>query len=307
MTPTTLDRRGLAAGLSAFCLWGVFPLLFDAMAALGAQPLEIVGWRTVFAAPFAIGLVIVSGRGREALALMRRPRELLVLAASAGLIAVNWSIYVWAVTTGRTLEASLGYFINPLVNLAFGAVFFKERLSRAGMVGVGFAVLGVLVQTLALHALPWISLVLALSFGGYGAVRKNAAADAPTGLLIECLFLLTPALLFVGFLGFSGHGRFGRDPVASLLLFLAGPATVFPLAAFSFAARRLPLSLVGFLQFVSPTLQFACGLLLGERLHLATLLAFSLIWIGAGVFVAGAFRRAPASAPRTAAPAEAAS
>jgi len=287
-----LDRQGLLAALGCFVLWGLFPLLFDAMGALGATPFEIVGWRTVFAIPCAGLLVFVVGRGAGLASLLRAPAQLALLALSAGLIAVNWTVYIAAVTSGATLSASLGYFINPLVNLAIGAIFFRERISPTGRIGVALAAAGVLVQALALHALPFVPLVLAFSFGGYGAVRKFDRADAQTGLFVECVFLLIPALILLAVLGSRGALHFGHGAAVSLLLVLAGPATVLPLAAFAFAARRLPLSMIGALQYLSPTLQFLCGLALGERLRPATVLAFSLIWAGVVVFSVGAVQDA---------------
>jgi chloramphenicol-sensitive protein RarD len=281
------DRAGLSAGLAAFVSWGLFPLLFDAMAGLGASAWEIVGWRTLWSVPFVAALVAAGGRGGETAAIFKSLRRLTPLLASAALIAVNWTVYVWAVSSGRTLAASLGYYINPLLTLAFGAVFFGERVSRLSWIGVALAAIGVGVQALALGAVPWIPLVLAFSFASYGAVRKHADVDAATGLLVECLVLAPPALILVAALGFSGAGHFGRAPTLTALLILAGPLTVAPLTAFAFAARRLPLGLIGFLQFISPTLQFACGVYLGERLAPSNLLAFGFIWAGVATFVLG--------------------
>jgi len=292
-----IDRNGLIAALGCYFIWGLFPLLFDAMAAQGATAWEIVGWRTVWAVPFALALVLLTGRIPAVLEIVRQPRNLAVLFASSALIGTNWSVYVWAVASGHTLAASLGYYINPLLSLAMGAVLFRERVSPTGWIGVALAVVGVAVQAVALGALPWIPIALALSFASYGAVRKRAVADAQTGLLIECVILAVPALLYVGSLAAKGTGHFGHMPLLTLLLFLAGPATVGPLAAFAFAARRLPFSTVGFLQFLTPTLQFFCGLALGERLAPLSLLAFAFIWAGVAVFAWGLFRRArPVSA-----------
>jgi chloramphenicol-sensitive protein RarD len=267
------------------------------MAAQGASAIEIVSCRTLWSLPFAAALVYFSGRTPGFTALTKRPRTLALLVLSATLIAINWSVYVWAVAAGRTLSASLGYYVNPLFSLAMGALFFKERVSRSGWIGVGLASVGVAVQALALHAAPWIPIALALSFGGYGVVRKTAATDAQTGLLVECLILAVPAAAMMAVLEAHGQARFGHAPLSSAMLFVSGPATVAPLAAFAFAARRLPLSSVGFLQFITPTLQFLCGLWLGERLAPLSLLAFAFIWAGALAFAWGAaagLRRAPA-------------
>jgi chloramphenicol-sensitive protein RarD len=287
--PKPLDRTGLLAAGACFVLWGAFPLFFDAMARQGATPWEIVGWRTVWSLPMAAALALFSDRFAGAAAILRQPRALAALALSASLIAVNWTVYIQAVASGRTLEASLGYYINPLVSLALGAVFFRERVSAAGWSGFVLAAIGVGIQAVALRALPWIPLALAVSFGSYGAVRKWAQADARTGLLIECVLLFFPAVIVLWLQHRTGHSHFGRAPGLTLLLFLAGPATVAPLVAFAFAARRLPLSVVGFMQFLTPTLQFCCGLLLGESLSAGSLAAFAFIWAGVAVFAWGAF------------------
>jgi chloramphenicol-sensitive protein RarD len=299
-----LDKPGLGAALAAFVLWGLFPLLFAAMAVLGAIPLEIVGWRIVFAAPFAAALVMASGGWDAAQRVFRAPRLLAVLALSAVLIAVNWSVYIWAVSSGRTLSASLGYYLNPLISLAAGALVFKERVSAAGWAGVALAAAGVALQAAALKALPVVPLTLAVSFAAYGVVRKRVPVDAAAGLLVECVILFVPAAVLVAVLEARGLGHFGHGSVLTLLLVLAGPATVLPLTAFAFAARRLPLSVVGVLQFISPTLQFCCGLLEGERLGPAALLSFAFIWSGVAVFLYGLGRRATDPTP-SAAPAKA--
>jgi chloramphenicol-sensitive protein RarD len=207
------------------------------------------------------------------------------------LIAVNWTTYVWAVVQGHILPASLGYYINPLLNMAAGALVFRERITRTGFAAIGLAAVGVLIQGVALNGPPWIPLILALSFSGYAIVRKSAAVSAQTGLLVECLYLALPAAAYAGWLANSGHGVFGHAAAPTLLLILCGPATVVPLALFAFAARRLPLTLVGFMQFIAPTLQFFCGLAAGETLTPLTALSFGFIWAGVAVFAGGAIVR----------------
>ena len=285
------DRRGLIAGLVSYPLWGFLPLLFDAAEHSGAGAFEIVAWRTIWSLPLAIALVLAMDGGASIRAVLAAPRVLLALALSAALIAVNWTTYVWAVVNGHILPASLGYYINPLLNMAAGAVMFRERISRTGYAAIALAVTGVVIQGVALQGPPWIPLILGFSFCGYGIVRKTAAVSAQTGLLVECVYLAVPAIAYAGWLTASGHGVFGKAAAPNLLLMACGPATVAPLALFAFAARRLPLTLIGFLQFIGPTLQFCCGLAAGETLTPLTAVSFGFIWAGVLVFAAGALIR----------------
>jgi chloramphenicol-sensitive protein RarD len=279
------SRAPLAAGLVCHTLWGLLPILFLWAGSLGAGAFEIVAWRTIWSLPFALALVLAAG---EAGALRRlKPITLAALALSAALILVNWSTYVWAVSSGKTISASLGYYLSPLLNMAAGAVLFKERISRAGLVAIALAAVGVVLQGLALGEFPWVSLVLAVSFCSYGIVRKTAAVEARTGLLVECLILFLPAAAYAAWLAHSGHGLFGATPAATLALALGGPATVVPLALFAFATRRLPLSALGFLQFITPTLQFMVGIEAGEGLTPLRALSFVFIWAGVMVFAGG--------------------
>ncbi len=290
MPSAPADRAGLAAGLTCYTAWGLLPLLLHQVGAAGAAPFEIVGWRTLWSIPFALAIVAATRRFGMLRSLAGSPRDLGVLLASSALIAVNWSLYVWGVNSGQVLSASLGYYINPLLNMALGAVLFRERIGAAGLAAIALASVGVALQAVALGGFPWLSVGLALSFTGYGLVRKRAVADAQTGLLVECLVLSVPAALYVGWLAHTGAGRFGTSLPVSAWLFVTGPATVAPLFLFSVAARRLPLSTLGFLQFVGPTLQFACGLAEGEALTPLRALSFVFIWGGAAVFALGLLR-----------------
>lgn len=294
-----LDRRALAAAVSAYLFWGLMPLLFRAGEAAGSAALETVAWRIAAATPLAFALVVATGRLPALRALFAQPRNLLPLALSAALVAVNWTVYVSAVDAGHTLDASLGYYILPLINLAAGAWLFGERLDAPRWAAAALAAVGVALQAAALGGVPWISLTLAVSFAGYGIVRKRAAADAQTGLFVECALLLAPALGYIAWLSAHGHASFGSSPAATVILLLGGPATALPLFLFAVGARGLPLTLVGFLQFLSPTLQFALGLEGGERLSPLGLVAFGFIWAGVAVFVGASLVRAR---PRRGAP-----
>ena len=291
------DRSALTAGVICYTLWGFLPLLFNAAERSGAGVFEIVAWRTIWSVPLAALLVFMADRGAGMRALFATPKIIAALFLSAILIAVNWSTYVWAVDNGHTLAASLGYYINPLINMAVGALLFRERMDRWGLVAIALAAIGVLVQGVALGEFPWISLILAFSFAGYGVVRKQAAVSAQTGLFVECLFLVLPALVYAGWLAHAGQGVFGHKAAPTLLLIFCGPATVVPLALFAFAARRLPLTIIGFLQFIAPTLQFGCGLFAGEVLTPGRALSFVFIWAGVLVFALGAWLRMRRPAP----------
>jgi chloramphenicol-sensitive protein RarD len=283
------DRAPTVAALVCYTFWGLLPILFLWAARQGAGAMEIVAWRIIWSVPCAVALVMATRQGAALRGLP--PRTLAALALSAALIGVNWSVYVWAVGSGRTLSASLGYYLNPLLNMAAGALLFKERIARAGRIAIAFAAVGVVLQGLALGAFPWVSLLLALSFGGYGIVRKMAVVEAQTGLLVECLILVAPALAYALWLGHVGHGVFGKTPGATLALALGGPSTVIPLALFAFAARRMPLTAMGFLQFISPTLQFIVGVESGEAMTPLRAVSFVFIWAGVLVFAFAAWRK----------------
>ena len=293
-------RGALIAGIACYTLWGFLPLYLRMIAHAGASPLEIIAHRAAWSVPWAGLLVLVAGQGGHAREVLRTPRTLGLLALSALLIAANWGLFVWAVSNGHILDSSLGYYINPLLNMAMGAVLFRERLDGFGKTAIGLAGLGVVVQAAALGHLPLVGLALATTFGLYGLIRKQVAADAQTGLFIECLVLLAPAVAYILWLQSRGAGHFLDGPRTSILLILAGPVTVVPLALFAWAARRLPLSVVGFLQFIGPTLQFIIGAEGGETLTPLRAASFGLIWLGVATFIVGAWRASRRAQWRTA-------
>lgn len=290
-SPAPDSRQAYLAGIACYVLWGILPLYFHLLAAFGVGSFEMVANRALWAAPWAGALVLLARQGGHVAAVLRRPKTLGILALSTLAILCNWTIYVAAVNAGHVIEASLGYYINPLMNMAAGALLFRERMDRAGKIAVGFAAIGVAIQTAALGAIPVISLSLATTFCIYAILRKQAKADAQTGLFIECAYLTLPALVYVLHLQASGAGHLGAGAAATLLLMAAGPATVVPLALFAWSARRLALSAVGFLQFIAPTLQFALGVAFGELLTPMRALSFAFIWLGVGVFAFGAWRQ----------------
>ena len=284
-------RAALIAGMACYTIWGLFPIYMYALAHAGVRPLEITAERAAWAVLWAGGLVIAARKQAELLRVLGEPRTLALLFGSAILISINWLLYVVAVTSGRTLEASLGYYINPLMNMAAGALFFRERIDRFGLTAIALAALGVVVQTVAVGHPPLLSIGLAISFCGYGLIRKQVRADAQTGLFVETAILTLPALAYVIWLQRQGLGHFGADARTTILLLCAGPLTVAPLVLFSWAARRLPLVALGFLQFIAPTLQFFVGVAAGEAFTPLKAAAFAFIWLGVGVFAFGAWRR----------------
>jgi len=285
------SRLALGAGLGCYLIWGIVPLVFQAMGKLGVSSWEILANRTVWAVPMALVFVLVAKQGREVLALLKTRRTMAWLTFSAALIAANWSIYIWAVNSARVLETSLGYYINPLLAMAAGALIFNERIDRLGAVAIALAAVGVAVQAIAIGGLPLVSLALAFSFGAYGIVRKRVTASAQAGLLIECLLLVGPGLAYVLWLQHAGLGHLGASLPATAWLLACGPITAVPLVLFSWAARRIPLSTLGFLQFIGPTIAFVIGVVQGESFTPLRAASFVFIWGGAAVFAFAAWRR----------------
>ncbi len=284
------EKAAVLAGVACYFFWGFLPLLFRFVAWTGPGAWEIFAWRTVWSLVAAAALVGVSRRWRDALAVLRRPRTLAWLALSATLVGFNWAVFIWAVANGHTLDASFGYYLNPLLSVAAGLVLFKERLDRGGWIAIALAVVGVGVQTVALGHLPLISLALAASFCLYGVIRKHVTAEAQAGLLVECLVLAGPGLAYGLWLQSTGAGH-AAQPLSMAAMALTGPATVAPLVTFTWAARRMPLSTMGFLQFIGPTMQLIIAVLSGERLSPLGLLAFAFIWSGVAVYAFTAWRK----------------
>lgn len=297
------SRAALIAGVAGYVLWGVLPLYFHLLDGLGLGSAEMIAQRTLWAVFWAFGLILLAGQKAEVAQTLRSPRLMAVLAGSTAAILVNWTVYVVAVNAGHVLEASLGYYINPLMNMAVGAWLLRERISRGGLIAIGLAGAGVVIQTLAMGRIPLAALGLATSFCVYGFIRKQAPVSAQTGLLIECLYVFPPGLAYIVWLQSTGGGHLFASPLHLGVLLLAGPATVAPLALFAWAARRLPMTALGFLQFIAPTLQFLDGLLLGEAFTPLRALSFAFIWAGVAVFAVSGWMRVRRLAPPSPPPA----
>ncbi|WP_066801447.1 EamA family transporter RarD [Sphingomonas soli] len=292
--PAQIDRKGILFAIGAYGSWGILPLYIHLLQ--GVPALQVLAHRVLWSLLFLGGLILLLRRAKSIAAAIRG-RTLLLLLASAALIAINWIVYIWAVLNSHILEASLGYFINPLVNVALGVMVLGERLRRWQGVAIGVAAAGVLVLAASGGGALWISLTLAASFGAYGLVRKVAAIDALGGLVFETLLLAPLCLGWLIHADSLGEGAFGTSAGMTALLIIAGPVTALPLLWFSAGARRLPLSTMGLLQFMSPTIQFGLALLFGEPLRPVHFITFPLIWAGCALFAWDAVRASRAPVP----------
>lgn len=281
------SRAGALFALGAYGLWGVVPIYWKKLGPVPA--VEVVAHRIAWSV-VVVSLVLAGVRGWGVVsAALRSKRTLAYLSATTVLIAINWGIFIWAVQTGHILQASLGYYVNPLVNVAMGVVFLKERLSRPQTLAVGLAAIGVAILTVAAGTFPWVSILLAVTFGAYGLLRKTAPVESLAGLFVETALLFPFALALIVHRELGGHGALGTGTLGhGVLLALAGPITAVPLLLFASAARRLTLATLGFFQYIAPTLQFLLAVLLyGEKLTAAHVATFACIWIALVVFTLG--------------------
>lgn len=283
MRPDPSQRqKGLTAALAAYVSWGLFPLFFKALRPVPA--FEILAHRVVWSAVFLAVLVVVTGRVGELRGAFPRGRRAIYLASTL-LIAANWLVFIWAVNAGHVLEASLGYFINPLVNVLLGVLFLGEALTRRQLAAVLLATVGVLALVLRVGHVPWIALALAATFGLYGLVRKRARIPPLEGLLIETLVLAPAALGYLTWLGVAGRGAFGGAALTTGLLASAGVVTALPLIWFAVGVRSLRYSTMGLVQYVTPTGQFLLAVgLYHEPFTPAHAVAFGCIWTSLALY-----------------------
>ena len=268
----------------------MLPVYFKAVETVPA--IEVLLHRVIWAVPFGALIIFLRKQWPEVKRALSHREMLLWLTASAVLIAVNWYIYIVAVQTGRIFQASLGYYINPLIFVIVGVIFFGERLGRLQKWAAILAAIGVLVLTFSGGELPWIALALGTSFTFYGVIRKRVVIGATPGLFVETLVLMPIALVLLSSMAVTGDAAFVKaGPGLMALLLAAGPITVVPLVMFAVAARRLALSTVGFMQFLAPSLQFATGVYYGEQLTLPRLVCFGCIWVAVILFSADAIGR----------------
>lgn len=271
-------------------LWGLFPLYFALLDAV--SPLEVVAHRVIWTLVFLI-IVISIARNWASVKRALNRRTLLILLGAAVFISINWLVYVYAVATDQVVQASLGYFVNPLISVALGVILLRERLRRMQWVAVGIALVAVAILTFSYGALPWISLTLGFSFGIYGLLKKMANVRSTDSLVIETAALAPFALVLMGFWEVGGQAAFVLDGwQISVLLILLGPVTALPLLAFGGAATRIPLSTLGVLQYITPILQFSIGVFIfGEAMPASRWLGFVFVWTALVVFSTDAYRQ----------------
>lgn len=283
------DQTALIAGLSAYLIWGVSPLYFQILNFVDA--FEIIIHRILWSAPFLLGVLALSGKLGELRPVLRDRRSMLTLLATSVLISINWWGFVWAVNNGQVLQASLGYYINPLMSVAVGVIVLREPLGPWRIAAIALASLGVLNQIVSVGEVPWISLLLAVSFTAYGYLRKVIHVDGRIGLFLETAFLFPIALILMIWLGQTGQVLQASGIGEFALLATAGAVTIVPLLFYIIGARGLRLTTMGIMQFMAPTLQFAIGIWGGETFTTAHMVTFGLIWAGVATFTYSQLRR----------------
>lgn len=278
-------KKGVLYAIAANTLWGVLPVYWKALKAV--PPVEILAHRILWSFVCLAVLMTLRKNWAALREKLRRRRTLAAFLGSSAIIAVNWLIYIWAINTGHLVETSLGYFINPLVNVLLGLLFLRERLTRPQTVAVVMAAAGLLFLAWRYGGLPWIALALAFSFGFYGLIKKVGALSAVEGLTFETAVLSVPGFVYLFSLAAVGRGAFGQAAGTTTLLFLSGGVTAYPLLLFAAAARRVPLSTVGFLGYISPSLQFILGVLVyREPFDASRLAGFIIIWAALAIYSA---------------------
>ena len=285
----TKFNKGLLFGVSAYLIWGLLPLYWQLVEDAGAY--EILAHRGIWSLLLCVFLLAVRKQIKSAFQMVRASRTLSLLLLASGLLTLNWGVYIWSVTVDRVVEAALGYYITPLINVTFGVLLLRERLRPLQWIAVGIASIGVLILTVGYGALPWIALVLSTSWGSYSLIKKSLNLGALETLSVETLFAFLPNLIFLFVIEANGTALFGKSLGSSLLLFGAGAATVIPLLLFNGSTTRLPLSTVGLLQYITPTIMFFIGIFINnEDVSLTKLVGFVFIWLALAVLSRDLYR-----------------
>ena len=285
----TRFNKGLLFGISAYIIWGLLPLYWQLVEEAGAY--EILAHRGIWSLLICISLLALRKQLKSAYVMVRSSRTLSLLFLASGLLTINWGVYIWSVTVNRVVEAALGYYITPLINVTFGVLLLREKLRPAQWIAVTLAAAGVVILTLGYGSLPWIALVLAISWGSYSLIKKSLNLGALETLSLETLFAFLPNLVFLFIIQGNGSAEFGSTWTISLLLFGAGAATVIPLLLFNGSTTRLPLSTVGLLQYITPTIMFFIGIFINsEDISKTKVIGFAFIWLALAVLSRDLYR-----------------
>ena len=285
----TKFNKGLLFGISAYIIWGLLPLYWKLVQEAGAY--EILAHRGIWSLLICISLLALRKQLKSAYVMVRSSRTLSLLFLASGLLTINWGVYIWSVTVNRVVEAALGYYITPLINVTFGVLLLREKLRPAQWIAVALAAAGVVILTLGYGSLPWIALVLAISWGSYSLIKKSLNLGALETLSLETLFAFLPNLVFLFIIQGNGSAEFGSTWTISLLLFGAGAATVVPLLLFNGSTIRLPLSTVGLLQYITPTIMFFIGIFINnEDISMTKVIGFAFIWLALAVLSRDLYR-----------------
>jgi len=285
----TKFNKGLLFGISAYIIWGLLPLYWQLVEEAGAY--EILAHRGIWSLLICVSLLALRKQLKSAYVMVRSSRTLSLLFLASGLLTINWGVYIWSVTVNRVVEAALGYYITPLINVTFGVLLLREKLRPAQWIAVALAAVGVVILTLGYGSLPWIALVLAISWGSYSLIKKSLNLGALETLSLETLFAFLPNLVFLSIIQGNGSAQFGSTWTISVLLFGAGAATVIPLLLFNGSTTRLPLSTVGLLQYVTPTIMFFIGIFINnEDISMTKVIGFAFIWLALAVLSRDLYR-----------------
>ena len=285
----TKVNKGLLFGVSAYIIWGLLPLYWKLVEEAGAY--EILAHRGIWSLLICVSLLALRKQLKSAYEMVRSSRTFSLLFLASGLLTINWGVYIWSVTVNRVVEAALGYYITPLINVTFGVLLLREKLRPAQWIAVALAAAGVVILTLGYGSLPWIALVLAISWGSYSLIKKSLNLGALETLSLETLFAFLPNLVFLLIIQGNGSAEFGSTWTISILLFGAGAATVIPLLLFNGSTTRLPLSTVGLLQYITPTIMFIIGIYVNnEDISTTKVLGFAFIWLALAVLSRDLYR-----------------
>lgn len=288
--PTPSSKSGIFYALAAFGLWAIAPMYFKAMSFI--PPTEILAHRIIWSCLIVFVLIIAMGKTGKVKAVFKSKKAVLYMAISTVLIGLNWGTFIWAIANNKLLSASLGYYINPLISIVLGMIFFKEKLDRVRKAAVALCVIAVLFEVINFGSLPWIALLLAMTFGFYGLVRKKVAVDSFTGMAVETVLLLPISLIYLFSIHTQTSNMFENPSLTNWLLFAAGPITMVPLMFFGAAANRVSLTTLGFFQYIGPSGMFILAVFLyDEPLAPAKLITFGLIWTALALLIFDSVRK----------------